>query len=368
MSTRIRSGSVRSGFTLIELLVVIAIIAILIGLLLPAVQKVREAANRATCQNNMKQIGLAAHSYVDGKGKGKLPPSGASNHPNLGFGPVGGSSWGFSWRVWLLPYLEQGPLYNQLTPFMTTVNTTQPGWSGSLGNLGVTRCSDVLNNVKIPVYRCPSSNIPENCVSRANGVAFIMTSDYVGISGAENGTIIGWNDSRRYVNAGTGNGGGLQFGGGALIPNGAVKLAGMQDGSSNVILVSEQSDSFIIGTTPTMVTWNATSYHGWAIGQNTIGVPPSSPGDGRGFGSTVIKYAINTKIFPSVPTPNGNCSPTFGICVYSSPATPLNSAHTGGVNVAFCDGSVRYLTDSTTLDVLGKLATRDDGFPVSSDN
>jgi prepilin-type processing-associated H-X9-DG protein len=194
-----------------------------------------------------------------------------------------------------------------------------------------------------------------------------MTSDYVGISGAENGTIIGWNDSRRYVNNNTGNSGGLQMGGGALIPNGEVKLAGMRDGTSNIMLVTEQADSLTIGsgTATTQVTWNATSYHGWAIGMSSTGVPPVSPGDGRGFGSTVIKYAINTKNFPAVLPPNGNCSPSFGICLYSSPLTPPNSTHTGGVNAVFCDGSVRYLSDSTTVDILGKLATRDDGFPAS---
>ncbi len=355
------------GFTLIELLVVIAIIAILIGLLLPAVQKVRDAAARAQCQNNLKQMGLAAHSYADAK-RGKLPPSGASNHPNLGFGPTGGSSWGFSWRVWLLPYLEQGALYNQLTPFMTTPKTTAPGWTGTLGNSGVAadRCSNRLNNVKLAVYRCPSSNMPERCSNGANG-AWVMTSDYVGISGADNGTIIGWNDSRRFVNNGTGNGGGLQMGGGALIPNGDVKLAGMRDGTSNIILITEQTDSLTIGsgTATLQVTWNATSFHGWAIGMSNIGVPPASPGDGRGFGSTVIRYAINTKNFPTVPTPNGNCSPAFGICVWSSPLTPPNSTHTGGVNAVFCDGSVRFLSDSTTIDILGKLGTRDDGFPAS---
>jgi prepilin-type processing-associated H-X9-DG protein len=216
------------------------------------------------------------------------------------------------------------------------------------------------------VYRCPNSNIPDKCVSGANG-AWVMTSDYVGISGADTGVIVGWNDARRYANAAVGNGGGIQMAGGAIVPNGEVKLAGMQDGTSNTILFSEQADTLNIGAAGSQlkVAWNATSYHGWAIGQAGTGLPPASPGDGRGFGSTVIKYAINVKDFPSVAGPNGDCSPAFGICLYSSPMTPLNSAHGGGVNAVFGDGSVRFLTDSTPLDTLGKLATRDDGFPVS---
>src|SRR6516225_3233735 len=116
----------RRGFTLIELLVVIAIIAILIGLLLAAVQKVREAAARAKCQNNLKQLGLAAHAYHDANGS--FPPGVRMPYAQAGNDPLTGgmgNPFGPNWAVYLLPYVEQGALFQQanVTSYPGTANT-----------------------------------------------------------------------------------------------------------------------------------------------------------------------------------------------------------------------------------------------------
>jgi prepilin-type N-terminal cleavage/methylation domain-containing protein len=152
----------RPGFTLIELLVVIAIIAILIGLLVPAVQKVREAAARMSCSNNLKQLGLAAHNYASANGK--LPPGYLGEYPDRG----ARATYGFQYAsvfVYLLPYIEQENLHrafmNGLPTDYLNPTSSYPGWFNYDGPWSV-------RNAKIKTLMCPSNPDPGQIVFAAS--------------------------------------------------------------------------------------------------------------------------------------------------------------------------------------------------------
>jgi prepilin-type N-terminal cleavage/methylation domain-containing protein len=226
------------GFTLIELLVVIAIIAILIGLLLPAVQKVREAAARTQCQNNFKQLGLAMHNYNDTNGS--LPPAvlfGRGLFGNYPTNSIGGGSWttswgvnvGPNWAVLILPFIEQGPMYQSVSASIMnyTALSNQTGATGS-NDQGWRN----IRGLPVKTYRCPADSFSD-ILSSAEGGGWAR-GNY-----AANAGPLDFGNSA-YGNSPTGGCGNGRSGGGVMAINWGSKVGTLssEDGTSNTIMVN----------------------------------------------------------------------------------------------------------------------------------
>jgi prepilin-type N-terminal cleavage/methylation domain-containing protein/prepilin-type processing-associated H-X9-DG protein len=339
----------KRGFTLVELLVVIAIIGILVALLLPAIQAAREAARRTQCTNNLKQISVALHNFHDTYQR--FPPGGANDQPPFGTYPGGVPNFfGSSFLAYILPYIEQTALAEQYK---------FAGASGHIDYPGVHLNISLLKNVTIPTYLCPSSSLPERCWF--TNYTELQSTSYVGISGAANGLIPGYSETRNSVNSNVGEIGA----GGVLFPNSKIGLRDLTDGSSNAIAVSEQGDYYYTAT-GAKKDWRTSSGIGWQIGVGTTAVPPSFTGNPYTFNFYTIRYPLNKN--RGWPNPDGDrAAMGVGVTSYLTGSNnPLNSAHPGGVNSLLCDGSVRFVGETIVLSTLAKLATRDDGEPVPS--
>ena len=317
----------RRAFTLIELLVVIAIIAILIGLLLPAVQKVREAAARMACSNNLKQLGLAAHNYEGNYGS--FPPGYTQERVPA---PSGAFS-GVSVYVFLLPYIEQNALSARWDMAVPLNN------KGALG----TNASTVVKTLL-----CPSDQF------RANPIVYNNTEYYGATSYRANG------GSRPFFATSSTNDGVFMCVGSAArkaasAPTGIrCRLADISDGTSNTLLFGEGShrdDNF-----DTFLSWNSNSnIDGWAW---------AFPCGGDN-GLQDILFGAFAPINYRTQWKKGDAgAPTTQSAWFTYQDMrlgALGSNHTGGANVVFADGSVRFLTDATPQSVLALYCMRADG-------
>ena len=317
------------GFTLVELLVVIAIIGILIALLLPAVQAAREAARRAQCTNNLKQIGLSLHNYAD---TNKKFPMGAKAQA------VG--SWGHSWLIAILPYAEQSSVSNKFT-FIPA----------SYGNVSDTAHPNAfLNGVLLDYQTCPSSPLPRQSIAVLTAGPGIQISDYVGIAGAAETTNL-FTEAR----VRTGACSGIDSAGGLLVVGKWHGFADATDGTSNTLIVGEYSDFGVDPTTQAKTDIRNGKVFGWPIGASTTTVAPvAADSSASSYNITTIRWAVGTKN-----TTAGGVAGSVG--GDGCPNQGIAAAHPGGANVLLTDGSVRFLSNSLNLETLKRLATRDDG-------
>jgi prepilin-type N-terminal cleavage/methylation domain-containing protein/prepilin-type processing-associated H-X9-DG protein len=337
------------GFTLIELLVVIAIIAVLIGLLLPAVQKVREAASRARCANNLKQIGLALHAY---ESVNKVYPPAYVRTSGQASGSAFGVSYpddnwngttGWAWGTLILPHLEQGAVYDKL-------DRSQPCWAPV--NAAVVR-------TKLPIFLCPSATggndgfaVEQATADEKRGAPFspqitFAHSHYVTNAGINQP----WGRSPEYS---------FNFDlpeptpplecriDGPFYRDSRTRPADVTDGLSNTVFVGEHSSVLSnktwVGVVPGAVTCPRLDLRPW-------------PSDCNGGGCLVgVHSGPDTHDHPQV--------------IIHAPNHPFGhtdemyAEHVGGANVLFGDGSVRFVSENINPFTWVALSTRNGGEPV----
>lgn len=340
----------RGGFTLIELLVVIAIIAILIGLLLPAVQKVREAAARMKCQNNLKNLGLACHN-LEGV-RGALPPSSvqtpaASDMAGLRefqkSGTTGTAPADYAKHCFLsiiLPYIEQGNVLNR------------GGSAYDLKQDWFAATNRPASGTRIPTFECPSApfehNFSTSSLSAADQATYgagwnLPTSDYMAVNRSNNRAVIwtamGLTDPGVSSDAIKG----------ALASNQFTRLLSITDGLSNTIMLAEAAarpQEWRLGKMINQFAGAPNAYMNgaWAHSGNDIAIDGSNS-----LGSTLTSAA-------DVPTAcRINCANQGEVY----------SFHSGGANVSMGDGSVRFMSESVSLKNLLLMSARADGNPIS---
>jgi prepilin-type N-terminal cleavage/methylation domain-containing protein len=309
----------RRGFTLIELIVVIAIIAVLIGLLLPAVQKVREAAARIACSNNLKQIGLAAHNYHD---RNRHFP------PGIGYTPLAANGVWAQHFFHLLPYLEQGNLYdNALGPV-------------ALPTGPITIYCPINKNVysqPVPVFLCPSDpNVG------SGGVVTVKGKD---------GGLVSWGASCYASNS-------QVFSPIPGDPQGRTRIAQIRDGTSNTIFYAEK---YALCSSTSMSLDGGSLWAYCAL--RNLDLPPPMEPPGKPFNAAFAIAGYFGKPNTIGPKSKFQVQPILGNCDPTRAAT----AHASGMQVGLGDGSARSLAPSISGDTWWAAVTPWGGEVLGSD-
>lgn len=337
MSASTRHTTRRRGFTLIELLVVIAIIAILIALLLPAVQQAREAARRAQCKNNLKQIGLALHNYLE---------------RNLTFPPgyvvrdsSGGAHLGYGWAAYILPDMEQKNVYDEANwnsppvqhggafgrKLVSYLCPSDPGTLGSATyitqqdqqtgggemNAAGDPCgspTDTTADYTPPTGGCTSQR-------RTFGTPFAAKASYVGNAG----TSLGFTTN------------GIFYG------NSRTQDRDITDGTSNTFLAGERRQHSGWDAAWAGIHWNENNFGSFAPG-------PGVGGEGGTWGTSQSRVSTNGRHVLGATSYGPNTG-----------SGGFSSAHIGGFHMLLCDGHVRFITESINRTIYNNLANRHDG-------
>ncbi len=310
------------GFTLIELLVVIAIIAVLIALLLPAVQQAREAARRSQCKNNLKQLGLAIHTYE-------------SDSKRFPYGGYYQGRISQSWRVSIFAQMDQQTVVKKLD---WNRDFTAP----FAGNT-------ILQGKIIPAFSCPSSPAPQIGTPGTETGGWSggnpQVAEYVGIAGAYPDPA-----GRATMSSASNYDGGFYGANGIFSPQLCRKIAEVSDGTSNTLMLGEISDFTISGTTPIDI--RSAYYGGWSgFCCGNFANPWGGAPDSWSTGITTIRYGLNIR-----GTPAG--------AIHTWEANlPLRSAHAGGAHVGMADASVRFVNQNIDLATLRAISSMNDRVP-----
>ena len=328
----------RTGFTLIELLVVIAIIAILIALLLPAVQQAREAARRSQCKNNLKQFGVALHSYHE---SAKMFPRGC--FMNAGYGS-------FDWRnhsatTVLLPYMDQKALYQKYQGTAFAPGAQKDAVDGTMYG--------IANAAKLPAFICPSDELPANGDGPCNYVYC-------------EGTNIGY-------------GGGIQKSdqNGMFNMEVPVTIADIRDGTAYTIAMSE---NIVSGNTSGTVDLSKVRQPGFSPAAGQLSFPTKATVDAWSAGCTAAMATIpgtnnsgrwwhrglhgsalfNTLLMPNSPVPNCTAHTCSGCDTDAPGMIAARSRHAGSVHALMGDGTTRSINNNINYDIYWSIGGRND--------